>query len=407
MSNVYSIPPRLAGGEAPASGLSSVDEIVAELRAGRMVIILDDEDRENEGDFIMAAEHATPEAVAFMIRHSSGILCTPMDDEELARLELPQMVPNNDEAYRTAFTVSVDYRYGTTTGVSSSDRSITIRALADPKSVPADFARPGHIFPLRPRPGGVLVRAGHTEAAVDLCNLAGLRPVGVLCEVMNDDGTMARRPELEEFARKHNLKIGTIADLIRYRLRNERSVERVSEQSVQTEFGEFRLYAYEDRVQRSVHLALAHGVLDGDTPPLVRVHVADTLRDLLGVRGTPHAWTLRAALERIAHAGAGVVVILREQETAAELTEALRALGAADQKGEGVTARAAGASARAVPHTTPPVGVGGQVLRTYGVGAQILKDLGVKRMRVLSAPKQMHGISAFGLEIDGYVAEGA
>ncbi|HEU4623154.1 MAG TPA: 3,4-dihydroxy-2-butanone-4-phosphate synthase [Steroidobacteraceae bacterium] len=407
MSNVYSIPPRLAGGDAPASGLSSVDEIVAELQAGRMVIVLDDEDRENEGDFIMAAEHATPEAVAFMIRHSSGILCTPMDDEQLARLELPQMVPNNDEAYRTAFTVSVDYRYGTTTGVSSSDRSITIKALADPKSTPADFARPGHIFPLRPRPGGVLVRAGHTEAAVDLCKLAGLRPVGVLCEVMNDDGTMARRPELEEFARKHNLKIGTIADLIRYRLRNERSVERVSEQNVQTEFGEFRLYAYEDRVQRSVHLALAHGVLDGSTPPLVRVHVADTLRDLLGVRGAPHAWTLRAALERIAHAGAGVVVILREQETAAELTEALRALGAADQKSDSVTTRAAATAARPVPHTTPPVGAGGQVLRTYGVGAQILKDLGVKRMRVLSAPKQMHGISAFGLEIDGYVAEGA
>jgi 3,4-dihydroxy 2-butanone 4-phosphate synthase/GTP cyclohydrolase II len=406
MSNVYSIPPRPASGDAPGPGFSSIDEILAELRVGRMVIILDDEDRENEGDFIMAAEHATPEAVAFMIRHSSGILCTPMEDEHLARLELPQMVPNNDEAYRTAFTVSVDYRFGTTTGVSSSDRSITIKALADPKSIPADFARPGHIFPLRPRPGGVLVRAGHTEAAVDLCKLAGLRPVGVLCELMNDDGTMARRPELEEFARKHNLKIGTIADLIRYRLRNERSVERVSEQSVQTEYGEFRLYAYEDRVQQIVHLALAHGVLDGKAPPLVRVHVADTLRDLLGVRGDPNAWTLRAALERIAHAGSGVVVILRDQETTAELTEALRAL-APDTKAEAApAARVPTASARPAAHMTPPVSAGGQILRTYGVGAQILKDLGVKRMRVLSAPKQMHGISAFGLEIDGYVGEG-
>jgi 3,4-dihydroxy 2-butanone 4-phosphate synthase/GTP cyclohydrolase II len=404
MSNVYSIPPRSTPGDAPGPGFSSVEEIVAELRAGRMVIILDDEDRENEGDFIMAAEHATPEAVAFMIRHSSGILCVPMEDEHLARLDLPQMVPNNDEAYRTAFTVSVDYRFGTTTGVSSTDRSITVKALADPKSTPRDFARPGHIFPLRPRPGGVLVRAGHTEAAVDLCKLAGLRPVGLLCELMNDDGTMARRPEMEEFARKHNLKIGTIADLIRYRLRNERSVERVSEQSVQTEYGEFRLYAYEDRVQKSVHLALAHGVLDGATPPLVRVHVADTLRDLLGVRGDPHAWTLRAALERIAHAGSGVVVILRDQETAAELTEALRALGPPDAKVEAAAARAP--TSRPPAHTTPAVGAGGQVLRTYGVGAQILKDLGVKRMRVLSAPKQMHGISAFGLEIDGYVGEG-
>jgi 3,4-dihydroxy 2-butanone 4-phosphate synthase / GTP cyclohydrolase II len=229
--------------------------------------------------------------------------------------------------------------------------------------------------------------------------------VGVLCELMNDDGTMARRAELEEFARKHDIKIGTIADLIRYRLRNERSVERVSEQSVQTEYGDFRLYAYEDRVQKSVHLALVHGVLDGNTPPLVRVHVTDTLRDLLGVRGAPHAWTLRAALERIAHAGSGVVVILREQETAAELTEALRALGATDAKSEVVAATRA-PTTRPAAHTTPAVGAGGQVLRTYGVGAQILKDLGVKRMRVLSAPKQMHGISAFGLEIDGYVGEG-
>ncbi len=411
MSNVYSMPPRASGGDAPAPGFSSVDEILAELRAGRMVIILDDEDRENEGDFIMAAEHATPEAVAFMIRHSSGILCVPMEDEHLARLDLPQMVPNNDEAYRTAFTVSVDYRFGTTTGVSSTDRSVTIKALADPKSAPADFARPGHIFPLRPRPGGVLVRAGHTEAAVDLCKLAGLRPVGVLCELMNDDGSMARRPQLEAFARTHNLRIGTIADLIRYRLRNERSVERVSEQSVQTEYGEFRLYAYEDHVQRGVHLALAHGVLDGKTPPLVRVHVTDTLRDLLGVRGDPHAWTLRAALERIAHAGSGVVVILRDQETAAELTEALRVLRAPDAKaGEGAASSSAipavHPATAPVAHTTPAVTPGGQVLRTYGVGAQILKDLGVKRMRVLSAPKQMHGISAFGLEIDGYVGEG-
>jgi 3,4-dihydroxy 2-butanone 4-phosphate synthase / GTP cyclohydrolase II len=392
MSNIYSLPRTPAGTEAPQADFASVEEVLADLRAGRMVIILDDEDRENEGDFIMAAEYATPEAVAFMIRHSSGILCVPMEDEQLARLDLPQMVPNNDEAYRTAFTVSVDYRFGTTTGVSSSDRSATIRALADPNSTATDFARPGHIFPLRPRPGGVLVRAGHTEAAVDLCKLAGLRAAGVLCELMNDDGTMARRPQIEEFARTHNLKIGTIADLIRYRLRNERSVERVSEQAVQTEFGEFRLYAYEDHVQGGVHLALAHGKLNGKTPPLVRVHVADTLRDLLGIRGDPHAWTLRAALERIAHAGSGVVVILRDQETAAELSEALRALSPASA---------------ATPPTTPPAGAGGQVLRTYGVGAQILKDLGISRMRVLSAPKQMHGISAFGLEIDGYVGEGS
>jgi 3,4-dihydroxy 2-butanone 4-phosphate synthase/GTP cyclohydrolase II len=311
-----------------------------------------------------------------MIRHSSGILCVPMLDERLQELDLPQMVPNNDEAYRTAFTVSVDYRHGTTTGVSASDRSITIQALADPASAAQDFARPGHIFPLRARKGGVLVRAGHTEAALDLCQLAGLKPAGVLCELMNDDGTMSRRAEIEAFAREHNLKIGTIADLIRYRLRNERSVERVSEQNVQTEFGEFRMYTYEDRVHKGTHIALAHGKLDGTEPPLVRVHIADTMRDLLGVRGDTQAWTLRAAMERISRAGAGVAVILHDTETFNE--SAARAIGS-----------------------------GGQKLRTFGVGAQILKDLGVRRMRVLSAPKQMHGISAFGLEIDGYVGEGS
>jgi 3,4-dihydroxy 2-butanone 4-phosphate synthase/GTP cyclohydrolase II len=337
-----------------------------------------------------------------MIRYSSGIICVPLEDERLGQLDLPQMVPNNDDAFRTAFTVSVDYRFGTTTGVSSNDRSATIKALASPTSTASDFARPGHIFPLRPRKGGVLVRAGHTEASVDLVKLAGLRPAAVLSELMNDDGTMQRRTQIEAFARQHNLKIGTIADLIRYRLRNERSVERMSEQKVQTEYGEFRLYAYEDHVQQVVHLALAHGTLDGNTPPLVRVHVADTLRDLLGVRADPHAWTLRAAMERIAHAGSGVVVILREQETAAELNDALRALGPSTSP---KTTKPADASAK--KPAARGVGPGGEVLRTYGVGAQILKDLGVHRMRVLSAPKQLHGISAFGLEIDGYVGDGS
>jgi 3,4-dihydroxy 2-butanone 4-phosphate synthase/GTP cyclohydrolase II len=376
---------------APAARpLNSVGEMLAELRAGRMVIVVDDEDRENEGDLIMAAEHATAEAVAFMIRHTSGIICVPMEEAALARLDLPQMVPVNSESQRTAFTVSVDLRVGTTTGVSSVDRAATIRALASPTSVPADFARPGHIFPLRSRRGGVLVRAGHTEAAVDLCRLAGLTPTGVLCEVMNDDGTMARRPQLQEFARAHGLKIGTIADLIRHRLRTERTVVRMSEQSVQTELGEFRLYAYQDEVSLEVHVALAHGRLDGTEVPLVRVHVADTLRDLLGLRGATRAWTLRAAMHRIVEAGNGVVVVLRQQETARELAEAVRTFAA---------------PTLAVPSESDAESAEGTVLRTFGVGAQILKDLGVKRMRVLSAPKQMHGISAFGLEVDSYVGE--
>src|SRR5262245_38843210 len=289
---------------APAAvPLNTVPEMLAELRAGRMVVVVDDEDRENEGDLIMAAEHATAEAVAFMIRHTSGIICVPMEEAALVRLDLPQMVPVNSESQRTAFTVSVDLRTGTTTGVSSGDRAATIRALADSVSQAGDFARPGHIFPLRARRGGVLVRAGHTEAAVDLCRLAGLKSVGVLCEVMNEDGTMARLPQLQEFARRHQLKFGTIADLIRHRLRTERSVERLSGHSVQTDLGEFRLYAYQDCVSLEVHVALAHGRLDGPHVPLVRVHLADTLRDLLGVRGAARTWTLRAAMQRIVEAG--------------------------------------------------------------------------------------------------------
>ncbi len=377
-----------------AAPLNSVAEILAELRAGRMVIVMDDEDRENEGDLIMAAEHATAEAVAFMIRHTSGIICVPMEEAALARLDLPQMVPVNSESQRTAFAVSVDLRVGTTTGVSSVDRAATIRALASPTSTAADFARPGHIFPLRSRRGGVLVRAGHTEAAVDLCRLAGLTPMGVLCEVMNDDGTMARRPQLQAFARAHGLKIGTIADLIRHRLRTERTVVRISEQRVQTELGEFRLYAYQDEVSLEVHLALAHGRLDGTEIPLVRVHVADTLRDLFGLRGAQRAWTLRAAMQRIVEAGHGVVVVLRQQESARELAEAVRSF-------------AAPVAAAQAPPPENADAAEGTVLRTFGVGAQILTDLGVKRMRVLSAPKQMHGISAFGLEVDSYVGDEA
>jgi 3,4-dihydroxy 2-butanone 4-phosphate synthase/GTP cyclohydrolase II len=386
MSKILPLPGK--GASAPgAASLNSVEEILADLRAGRMVIVMDDEDRENEGDLIMAAEHATPDAVAFMIRHTSGIICVPMEEEQLARLELPQMVPLNSESQRTAFTVSVDLRSGTTTGVSSADRAATIRALADPSSGAADFARPGHIFPLRSRRGGVLVRAGHTEASVDLCRLAGLKPVGVLCEVMNDDGSMARRPQLQEFAQRHHLKVGTIADLIRHRLRTERTVVRMSEQSVQTELGEFRLYAYQDDVSLEVHVALAHGRLDGSVAPLVRVHVADTLRDLIGVQGLQRAWTLRAAMQRIVESGNGVVVVLRNLETARELAEAVRSF------------------ATPVAPSPEAADAEGAVLRTFGVGAQILKDLGVKRMRVLSAPKQMHGLSAFGLEVESYVGE--
>jgi 3,4-dihydroxy 2-butanone 4-phosphate synthase/GTP cyclohydrolase II len=403
MSKILTLPPRTgaepADNAAGATEFSTIPAVLAELRAGRMVLILDDEDRENEGDLIMAAEYATPETMAFMIRHSSGIICVPMEEERLLRLELPQMVGTNNDSYRTAFTVSVDYRHGTTTGVSAADRAATITALANPHTAPTDFARPGHIFPLRARRGGVLVRAGHTEAAVDLCVLGGLKPAGVLSELMNDDGSMARRADCEVFARRHNLALATIADLIRYRLRNERSVDRIADHLVQTEFGEFRLCAYEDRGSHAVHLALVRGRLDGTDAPLVRVHVADTLRDALGLSGDGRTWTLRRALERVAEAPNGVVVILREAEVAGDLAAALQAL-------QRPVVAVAGASAGGSPRDTGPqqnMNAQAMVLRTFGVGAQILKDLGVSRMRVMSQPKQMHGLSAFGLTVESYV----
>jgi 3,4-dihydroxy 2-butanone 4-phosphate synthase / GTP cyclohydrolase II len=363
--------------------MNSIDEIVGDVRAGRMVVIMDDEARENEADLIMAGEAATAEAVAFFVRYTSGIICQPMLRERLQELRLPQMVPENTESHRTAFTISVDYRHGTTTGISAHDRAKTIRALADPASQPDDFARPGHIFPLRYTQGGVLIRAGHTEATVDLVRLAGFQTLtGILCEIVNDDGTMKRSGELMQFAQAHGLKIGSIADLIRYRLKKERSVERISEQDVETEFGRFRMCCYEDHVNRDVHLALVRGTLDGRQPPLVRVHLTDTLRDVIGIRGD-RGWPLRDALHRIAEEGTGVVVILRQPESPRDLVEAARALEATKAGG--------------TRHE------GARVLRTYGIGAQILQDLGVTRMRVLSAPRQMVAISAFDLEITEYV----
>lgn len=367
-------------------GLNSTAEIIADIRAGRMVVIMDDEDRENEGDLVMAAEKATPEAVAFFVRHTSGIICLPVTQERLEALRLPQMVPDNTEAHHTAFTVSVDYRHGTTTGISAQDRARTIRALADPACGPQDFTRPGHIFPLRYAAGGVLTRAGHTEASVDLVRLAGFAShAAVICEIVNDDGTMKRGAELVEFARRHGLKIGTIADLIRYRLEKEKTVTRVLEHEVPTEFGTFRMIAYEDTVAGTIHLALVKGDIAPDDPVLVRVHVPNTLNDLLGIQWENLGWPLRDAMRKIARDN-GVVVILRQPETTGLLLERFRN-HVAGNGGEEEPAPAAGE------------------LRTYGVGAQILTDLGVRRMRVLSAPKKMHGLSGFGLEVVEYVED--
>jgi len=364
------------------SSLNSTEEIIEDIRQGRMVVLMDDEDRENEGDLIMAASKVRPEDVNFMARYGRGLICLTLTRDRCRQLRLPLMVSETDLDHTTNFTVSIEAAEGVTTGISAYDRAHTIRTAVAPDARPEDLRQPGHIFPLMAQPGGVLTRAGHTEAGCDLLRIAGLEPAAVIVEILNEDGTMARRPQLEAFVREHGLKIGTIADLIRYRLEKERSVERIAERDIETDFGVFRLYCYEDHVNGTVHLALVRGSLAQPADPLVRVHLKDTVRDLVGAHEVGHSWTLRGAMERIARDGNGVVVLLRPDESPLEVAEAVRSADRA-----GTAGRAQGA----------------QVLRTYGIGAQILRDLGVSRMRVLSAPKQMHGLSAFGLEVAGYV----
>lgn len=366
--------------------MNTTQEILDELSAGRMVIIMDDEDRENEGDLVMAAAKVRPEDINFMARYGRGLICLTLTRERCAQLRLPLMVSDTDREQRTNFTLSIEAAEGITTGISAYDRAHTVQAAVRADARPEDLRQPGHVFPVMAQPGGVLTRAGHTEAGCDLARLAGFEASSVIVEIMNEDGTMARRPQLEEFARQHNLRIGTIADLIRYRLQTERSVERVASQSVETEFGRFELCCYEDHVNRDVHLALVRGKIDAAEPTMVRVHLTDTLRDLVGVRGgvSGRSWTLREAMARVAQAPSGVVVILRHNETPRELADAIRTPG------------------RRATHDSGK-NQSGAVLRTFGVGAQILQDLGVQRMRVLSAPRQLHGLAAFGLEIVEYI----
>jgi len=366
------------------SPMNSIDEILEDIRQGRMVVLMDDEDRENEGDLIMAASKVRPEDVNFMARYGRGLICLTLTRDRCRQLRLPLMVSETDLDHGTNFTVSIEAAEGVTTGISAYDRAHTIRTAVAPDARPEHLRQPGHIFPLMAQPGGVLTRAGHTEAGCDLVRIAGLEPAAVIVEILNEDGTMARRPQLEAFAREHDLKIGTIADLIRYRLEKERSVERIAERDIETDFGPFRLYCYEDHVNGTVHLALVRGTLERTRAPLVRVHLKDTVRDLVGAREDGHSWSLRSAMERIAREGAGVVVLLRPHESPLEIAEAVRSAE----------------PSAAVGHAR-----GAQVLRTYGIGAQILRDLDITRMRVLSAPKQMHGLSAFGLEVAEYVDE--
>jgi len=366
--------------------LNSIEEILADLHAGRMVVIMDDEDRENEGDLLMAAELITPDDVNFMARYARGLICLTLTHERCRQLRLPLMVSDTHLSHGTNFTLSIEAAEGVTTGISAHDRAQTILAAVRKDASPEDLRQPGHIFPVMAQAGGVLTRAGHTEAGCDLARLAGLQPAAAICEILNDNGTMARRPDLEIFAQQHGLKMGTIADLIRYRLEKERSVERIAEQVVDTEFGPFRMMCYDDHVNRTVHLALVAGDLAGDAVPLVRVHLRDTLGDVVGIHDPALGWPLRSAMQRIAREGHGVVIILRPDETPRDLMDAVQAIQ------NPVTAMSAASR-----------DVGAKVLRTYGIGAQILRDLGVGKMRVLSAPKQMHGLSGFDLEVIEYV----
>jgi 3,4-dihydroxy 2-butanone 4-phosphate synthase/GTP cyclohydrolase II len=363
---------------------SDIEELIEDIRDGKMVIVVDDEDRENEGDFIMAASKVHAEDINFMARYGRGLICLPLSRERCRQLRLPLMVDGTDEQQSTNFTVSIEAAEGITTGISAHDRARTVRVAVAPDAMPTDLRQPGHVFPLMAQPGGVLNRAGHTEASCDLARLAGLEPAAVIVEILNEDGTMARRPQLERIAQEHKLKMGSIADLIHYRLQNEVTVERISEQSIETEFGEFNLICFEDHVHRNVHLALVRGKLDNAEPPLVRVHVQDTLGDVVGVKNAKLGWPLRAAMRRIADSENGVAVILRFDETPRQLVGAIREL--------------------CVSHVEElPTGAGAAILRNYGTGAQILRDLGVKRMRVLSAPKQMQAISGFDLEVVEYI----
>ena len=363
---------------------SSVDEIVADLRIGKMVIIVDDEERENEGDLLMAADKVTPEDINFMAKYGRGLICLTLTQSRCNLLRLPLMASQNNGLEETNFTVSIEASEGVTTGISAHDRARTIRVATAPGAQPSDIKQPGHIFPLMAKPGGVLTRAGHTEAGCDLTRLAGLNPAAVIVEILNDDGTMARRPDLIEFAKHHDIKIGTIADLIRYRVSNEQSIERISEQEIDTEFGKFRLMTFEDHINRDVHFALVKGKITDESNPLIRVHVENSLRDSIGVNHQSLGWPMKSALKQLSKEEDSILVALCYSSQPKDFLEMVKGIEAEEMEDSKTQAESS-------------------VLRTYGTGSQILRDIGVKRMRVLSEPKKMQAISGFDLEITEYV----
>ncbi|WP_430460214.1 bifunctional 3,4-dihydroxy-2-butanone-4-phosphate synthase/GTP cyclohydrolase II [Thalassolituus sp. LLYu03] len=365
--------------------LNKIEDIIADIRDGKMVILMDDEDRENEGDIIVAAEKVTPEIINFMATEARGLICLTLTGERCDYLGLPAMVTGNGAKFSTPFTVSIEAAEGVTTGISAADRATTIRAAVNPMGKPTDIVQPGHIFPLRARPGGVLSRAGHTEAGCDLARLAGLIPSSAIVEVMNADGTMARRPDLEIFAQKHGIKIGTIADLIHYRMTNEKTVDKISEDKVHTEFGEFTLHTFRDSIQGENHLALTMGDIQPDAPVLVRVQTNNLLRDVLGIRKSESdSWSSTQALSRIAREGCGALVLLSAGQSEDVQTSLDDFFG------------------RARPLRSPNKDSSGAFL-TIGTGSQILRELGVQKMRLLSSEMKYSGISGFELEITEYL----
>jgi 3,4-dihydroxy 2-butanone 4-phosphate synthase/GTP cyclohydrolase II len=360
--------------------LNTIPELVAELKAGRIVILVDEEDRENEGDLVMAADHVSPETVNFMARYGRGLICLTLTEEHCRRLNLPLMVRDNRSPLGTNFTVSIEAATGVTTGISAHDRARTVQAAVAPDARPEHIVQPGHIFPLMAQPGGVLMRAGHTEAGCDLAKLAGLTPAAVICEILKDDGSMARLPDLVEFARVHGLKIGTIADLIHFRSANESLIRRVTERDIDTPHGRFRLIAYLEKHSGALHLALVRGEIRGNEETLVRVHEPLSVIDLLDSGSGPHSWGIQQTLAYLAASGGGVLVMLNCDQSAGDLIE------------------------RASPAAERPRAGQKMDLLTYGIGAQILRDLGVRRMRLLSRPRKMPSMAGWELEVAGFVS---
>lgn len=366
--------------------MNSIDEIIEDVRQGKMVIIMDDEDRENEGDLVMAASMVRAEDINFMARYGRGLICLTLTPQRCQQLRLPLMVNENKTAHSTNFTVSIEAATGVTTGISAADRARTIQCAVAQNAVPEDLVQPGHIFPLMAQPGGVLNRAGHTEAGCDLAYLAGLDPSAVIVEILNEDGSMARKPDLEIFAGEHGLKIGTIADLIHYRIQNEKTLERISECDFPTEFGMFRLYAYQDRNDNNLHLALVMGQIISDKPVLVRVHARNLLCDLFAAKRDDYSISLRAAMEKIANEGCGVLVVIRQQENNKSLIEKIHQYQMEDN----------GVIINQKQETRFD-------WRTTGTGSQILADLGVRKMKILGTHKKYFGLSGFDLEVAEYV----